>query len=584
MKPGKRLTGHISHLLNLVAALCLLLGACAPLNPGGAIQTASLSAPLAAEAGKTTITNTPFEPVTNTPVPDATATLVATSTPFLAVWMAEYIPESVSSALVMPEGTSLVSSTDEALVRLEITTAEQAGFFQPTADWVYALVAPFPTVSDGVSSIELSQRWQGKAGGAFGQEPLMMDQSTLQVFTALWGQPAEGAVAIFPAQELLNQAWKDRPSWGIVPFERLEPGWKVLEVDGVSPLWKQFNPETYPLTVHFGLAGDAALVESIVTETRKVVPLPIMNRDPTKLTTVILTGVTAMVRATAETMRRKGNTYPAKDVGPILSEADIVHISNEVPFAKNCPQPDPWQTTLVFCSRPEYIALLEEIGTDVVELTGDHFADWGPEAMRFTLEMYRERNWTYYGGGDNVEDGRQARLFEINGNKIAFLGCNAKGGPYATASKINPGAVKCDWEWMSNEIKRLTQQGYNVITTFQHFEYYTYKAQPNQVKDSQAMAEAGSVIVSGSQAHQPQSFEFYKNALIHYGLGNLFFDQYHMGLPTSQGFLDRHVFYDGRHISTELIGILFVDFARPRLMTPQEREVLLKSVFSASGW
>jgi poly-gamma-glutamate synthesis protein (capsule biosynthesis protein) len=78
--------------------------------------------------------------------------------------------------------------------------------------------------------------------------------------------------------------------------------------------------------------------------------------------------------------------------------------------------------------------------------------------------------------------------------------------------------------------------------------------------------------------------EFYKGAFIHYGLGNLFFDQYYLGLPTSQGFLDRHVFYDGRYLGVEPLGILFIDFARPRPMTRQERTVLLRSVFEASGW
>ncbi len=529
-------------------------------------------------SASSTVTNTPFEPEINTPTPMPTPTPAATSTPMPALWLAQYLPEAVRSALVLPAGTTQATDAGQALVRLE------AGQGEPLARWIYALVAPFPTIPEGVSFNDLMQRWQGQPAGAFGNTQLLMDQSTLDVFSALWGQPANGAVKVLPASDLLSTAWADGPAWGIVPFEELAPGWKVLQVDGLSPLWKGFNVDQYPLKVDFVLAGDPELAQIIRSETANATSLPILNRDPQKLTTVILTGVTALVRATAETMRRKGVTYPAKDVGPILREADIAHVSNEVPFAKNCPQPDPWQTTLVFCSRPEYIGLMEEIGTDVVELTGDHFADWGPEAMRYTLEMYRERNWTYYGGGENVEDGRQARLFEHNGNKIAFIGCNAKGGSYATANKTNPGAVKCDWEWMSREITRLTQEGYNVITTFQHFEYYTYKAQPNQIKDSQAMAQAGSVIVSGSQAHQPQAFEFYQNALIHYGLGNLFFDQYHMGLPTSQGFLDRHVFYNGRHISTELIGILFVDFARPRLMTPAEKEVLLKSVFTASGW
>ncbi len=582
----KRLTGRIFRFLVLLLLGSLLLGACAPVNPSGgnlSNDTPTQGVSQSVE-GVPTVTNTPFEPEPYTPTPMATDTPVPTPTLVPALWVAEYLPQGILSALALPDTVTQAADQAQALVRLETAREGTAGQGGPLARWVYAVVAPFPTITDGVSSGDLKQRWQGGSGGVFGQEPLIMDSDTFQVFSTLWGQPPDGAVKVLPSQELLNSAWNDSPAWGIVPFDQLVPGWKVLQVDGMSPLWKDFNLDAYPLTVNFILDGDPGLAETIRSEAARAVSLPVLNRDPGKLTTVILTGVTALVRATAETMRRKGVTYPAKDVGPIMREADIAHVSNEVPFAKNCPQPDPWQTTLVFCSRPEYIGLMEEIGTDIVELTGDHFADWGPEAMRYTLEMYRERNWIYYGGGENVEDGRQARLFEHNGNKIAFIGCNAKGGPYATANKTNPGAVKCDWDWMSAEIKRLTQEGYNVITTFQHFEYYTYKAQPNQIKDSQAMAEAGSVIVSGSQAHQPQAFEFYKNGLIHYGLGNLFFDQYHMGLPTSQGFLDRHVFYNGQHISTELIGILFVDFARPRLMTPEEREVLLRSVFTASGW
>jgi len=72
--------------------------------------------------------------------------------------------------------------------------------------------------------------------------------------------------------------------------------------------------------------------------------------------------------------------------------------------------------------------------------------------------------------------------------------------------------------------------------------------------------------------------------LIHHGLGNLFFDQYGVSSGTRQAFIDRHVFYDGRHISTELLTIMFIDYARPRPMTPEERTLLLEAVFTASGW
>ena len=137
---------------------------------------------------------------------------------------------------------------------------------------------------------------------------------------------------------------------------------------------------------------------------------------------------------------------------------------------------------------------------------------------------------------------------------------------------------------MESQIRDLSDQGYLPIATFQHFEYYTYYAQPNQVADSQRLADAGAVIVSGSQAHHPQALEFFAGGLIHYGLGNLFFDQYEISFETRQGFIDRHVFYNGRYISTELLTILFIDFAKPRPMTVDERTDLLTNVFDASGW
>jgi poly-gamma-glutamate synthesis protein (capsule biosynthesis protein) len=276
--------------------------------------------------------------------------------------------------------------------------------------------------------------------------------------------------------------------------------------------------------------------------------------------------------------------YPAQDIRDWLLNADITHISNEVPFAVDCPDPNPNQQSMRFCSKDEYIQLLEDVGTDVVELTGDHFQDWGTEAMFHTLDMYRQRGWPYYGGGANLEEGRKALVLEHNANRIAFIGCNEKGGSFAQASETQPGAAACDMDWMAQEIRRLKAEGYLVIATFQHHEYYTYQAQPDQLRDFQQMAEAGADIVSGSQAHQPQAMEFRNGTFIHYGLGNLFFDQYGLCDACSLGLIDRHVIYNGRYISTELLPIEFVDYARSVPMTTEEANALFQSLFTASGW
>lgn len=537
-----------------------------------------------------TITLTPFQPLTDlqTPLPtveqlpSVEPTTSPTTTPVPlenspgAIWVAPYLPSALRSQLTLPEDFRLVDSPDESLLHLA------AGEQQPVSHWIFALVTPYPTITDQVSIGDLKQSWKGNSTGPFAGQPLLLNENTYDFLSAWWGEPGTEAVQIISAEELIDFAWEQASSWGIIPFESLEPGWKVLAIDGQSPLRKEFDANSYPLSVPISFQGDPQLVETLLANSN----LPNSNRDPNLLTTVAVTGVTALVRATAFTMHRNGITYPARDIGEVLRSADLTHISNEIPFTPDCPFPNPTQADLRFCSRPEYIELLEEVGTDIVELTGDHLGDWGPDAMRYTLDMYQQRDWIYYGGGYDRKDARQARLIEHNGNRIAFIGCNAKGGGYASASENQPGAVSCDFDWMQNEITRLVEDGVQVIATFQHFEYYTYNPQPDQMRDFRVLAEAGAAIVSGSQAHQPQGFEFFRNAFVHYGLGNLFFDQYHFCTDNAcdDGFIDLHVFYDGEYLGNELITILFEDYARPRLMTPEERAMLLNKVFSASNW
>jgi Bacterial capsule synthesis protein PGA_cap len=503
----------------------------------------------------------------STPISSPIPTVQPSTTPAPALWVAPYIPAELSQSIVLPEGWSHADTPAAATTRLEV------GDQNVVSRWVYALVAPFPTIIDDVTFGELKSAWQGNPSPSFGSY-LLMNQNTRDVFTAWWGEPAATVVRILPAGELVSTAWEDMSSWAIVPFEQIEPRWKVLSIDGKSPLRKEFDLNTYPLSVPFSLsAGNLTLSAS--------------NRDPNKLTTVITTGTTAMVRSTAVMMESKGVLYPGENIASVLQNADITHVSNEIPFVENCPRPV-YSDSLVFCSDPKYIQLLEYIGTDVVELTGDHFNDYGPQAMLYTLELYKQEGWKYYGGGANLQEGLSPATFTHNGNKIAFVGCNAKGGGYATASATNPGAAACGYDTLHTEIWQLKQEGYVVIATFQHQEYFSYTVKPKYRPDFTGMVDAGADIVSGSQAHQPQNFEFYNNGFIHYGPGNLFFDQYITRAGDQsfldRAFIDRHVIYNGKYINTELLTIKFIDFAQSRFMTSTERADFLNLMFSASGW
>jgi hypothetical protein len=281
-------------------------------------------------------------------------------------------------------------------------------------------------------------------------------------------------------------------------------------------------------------------------------------------------------------MEEEGVLYPAQDIADILSAADFTHISNEVPFYDQCPPAKPLRKGMRFCSDPRYIELLDAVGANVIELTGNHLLDWGVNGMLYTLDLYQERGFSYFGGGYDEEEARKPLLVEHNGNRLAFLGCNVMGPEAVFATSKSPGAARCDYEWMENTVRTLREQGYLPIVTFQSIELDNPQPHSIQRVDFNRMSQAGAVIVSGSQAHVPQAMAFVEDRFIHYGLGNLFFDQ--MESWQRPQFIDLHTFYDGRYIHTELLTTMLEDSARPRLMTEEERQRLLIRIFEASGW
>ena len=530
------------------------------------------ASPTAVLAGST------LPPPTNTVVPP-TSTAVSTSTPIPppdTLWISPAVPPALREAAL---ATGILPAVDPSSATVTLDVRPATSKSPATSMWLYAVVAPFPTVIDNIGVDDVRRSWVGELAGPFASRPLWMDDATADAFTALWGAPAPGSVQTVPTDELVESAWANQPSWGIVPFEQLEPRWKVLSLDGMSPIHTDFNPADYPLIVPY-------LLEPAV------VTLPSTNRDPSRMTTLIMTGVTAMVRATASRMENKGITYPGEAIHDWLVSADITHISNEVSFYDNCPKPNPYQEDLLFCSDPRYIELLDYLGADVIELTGNHMNDYGTSAFQGTLDIYNQHNMQYYGGGVDLVSAIKPLTIEHNGNKLAFIGCNPVGPSGDWATNTTPGSTPCgNYDWMVMDVARLRSEGYLPIVTFQYYEYYLLKAPENQVRDFEKLADAGAAIISGSQSHFPMNYEFKNDTIIHYGLGNLFFDQMNYTLPDGsittgvrRNIIGRYILYENKVIGAEVLTTMLEDYSRPRPMTDTERNQLLEDIFAASGW
>jgi poly-gamma-glutamate synthesis protein (capsule biosynthesis protein) len=224
------------------------------------------------------------------------------------------------------------------------------------------------------------------------------------------------------------------------------------------------------------------------------------------------------------------------------------------------------------------------LDADIIELTGNHNNDYGYDAYRNTLNFYRENNMATVGGGNTLAQAREPLIITHNGSTIGWLACNIPGPYYALVNEeanrlggVRPGAAPCDWDWLEAAIPALAQQVDVVIVSVQYTEVEDYQPAPFQQNDFRELADLGADIVLGTAAHKPQIYEFYNDSFIHYGMGNLYFDQPFWG--NMRFFMNTFYIYDGQVRAIEIFPGIIEDLGRPRLMTLEERANFLFFMF-----
>jgi len=480
---------------------------------------------------------------------------------------------------------------NEADLRL---TAEQSDGAKLAWERIFVPVDRMSSVLAGITLQELRDVWTGASTSA-NFATLYPDETLVPALTALLGAPGP-TVKPQASAGLADAVWGDPMGLGIVPFESLGTRLRAIPLDDNSPTDNRFRATEWPLAARAYLAplterGQAALG-------KLTTPLPITNRDPNKLTVLVMTGVTAMARNSAVAIDRSGDPgFLARQVGPELAAADLTTTSNEISIFDGCVA-DNTLNNVLLCSKPAYWENLEFSGIDAIGLTGNHMNDFSYDNFRSTLQLYTDKQMPTYGGGGDDKAARKPLILEHNGNRLAFLGSNQWGPEWyrsklgdtvsAWAGPDNPGALRFDQKQMVADIQAAKQQADVVFAEVQHTEFdaagnYQVKPLPQEVADFQALSDGGADVVTGIMAHAPQAVELRDGREILYGLGNLYFDQT-WSWPTRTGLVARHTIYDGKLINTELLVTVIQDNFQLRWATPKERMQVLRSVFDVSRW
>lgn len=547
---------------NLTTATAILTNTATP--------TATAIAPVIIQTAPSSIRYSPARVALDASIPPAYAAVIKNKLDE-AIWI------RTESGFRGP--VSVASSIDRATTVIRVTDALTANFYRarPLVSQTFAVVAPFESVRDDISLTELQDRWSGRS-----LEPLYVYEDTAIGLSSILGAQRISTLSLERWQEFLDNA---PDAIGILPFDLLSPKYKVLAVNGVNPLDNQLRFGDYALT-------SALVIEGGETEFVADLLRPVVgrhtNRDETRLTTLLMTGVTAMSRGTAAVMERRGYTYPAEVISGTLRAADITHISNEVPFLSDCVVNNTLNN-LQLCSHFNYSATLRAVGTDIVGLSGNHVNDFGRAGARESLAFYRDNGIAIYGSGLNTAEACAPLRWSHNSNTFAFIAALAFEPRSAWATDTEPGACYyyTQKENLLATIRQLAQEVDVVAVELQYLEVYQPNPTPRQVIEFREIRDAGAHIVTGVQSHVPQAMEPYGTndpggaGIIVYGLGNLFFDQM-WSWETRTELMARHTIYQGQIISTEILTAVLENYAQPRWTTPEERAALLQRVFNAA--
>jgi poly-gamma-glutamate synthesis protein (capsule biosynthesis protein) len=99
----------------------------------------------------------------------------------------------------------------------------------------------------------------------------------------------------------------------------------------------------------------------------------------------------------------------------------------------------------------------------------------------------------------------------------------------------------------------------------QYLEVEDYRPTAQQELDFRGLADLGADVVIGTQAHKPQTIEFYGSA------HNMRF------------LMDQLLVYEGRLLGVDLFTGIIDDNARPRPMTADEASNFLAFMFNTQG-
>lgn len=237
-------------------------------------------------------------------------------------------------------------------------------------------------------------------------------------------------------------------------------------------------------------------------------------------------------------------TYPIEAFDLVrndLQQADLLVGNQEGPLAQSGEQAafTPWANML--SSPAEMADGLESAGFDVLSLANNQSMNYGPSALRTTIEALTQRDIAVVGAGRDKSAAEEAVSRRVDGIDVGVVAFESTKWDWKGTQALDsePGLNQLsispylpDPMIASNDMEKMkaivgaTSQANDVLITMFHFGLAgEYQISKPQRALAHGAVEAGADAVIGAHSHTVQEVEVYQSTPIFYSLGNFVFDQ-----------------------------------------------------------
>ncbi len=221
-------------------------------------------------------------------------------------------------------------------------------------------------------------------------------------------------------------------------------------------------------------------------------------------------------------INQAGLNYPFEKVSSLLSTSDftIGNLESAIGLG-GTPSVNKEYT---FRANPKVLEGVKWSGIDILSVANNHVLDYGTSAFYETLESIESVDLQYVGAGRNQAEAFKPVIQNKNGKKVVFF----------AASRVIPnGAWHAGQKWPGvagiydpNKLLK-SMEGFNqddIVVVYLHWGVEKESIpKPYQRKLARLLIDNGADVVIGSHPHVLQGFEFYRDGLIAYSLGNFVF-------------------------------------------------------------